>query len=89
MPKYDNSGALFKADKKGNAEWADYSGNITVNGVEYWLSAWIKEGKSGKFMSLRVKPKTAPAAKRSAQPAQDTGEIPFANPYKGRVSYVV
>ena len=65
MPQYDNSGALYKNDKKGNAEWADYSGNITVNGVEFWLNAWIKEGKNGKFMALRVKPKTAQKAPSS------------------------
>lgn len=61
MPKYDNSGALFKNDKEGgNPNWPDYKGQISINGVEYWLSAWIKDGKNGKFMSLSVQPKQAP-----------------------------
>ena len=53
----DNSGVLFINDKKENERAPQYKGNITVNGQDYWLSAWIKEGKSGKFMGLAVSPK--------------------------------
>ena len=55
--KKDGSGALFKNDKQDNENWADYRGDIMIDGREYWLSAWIKEGKNGKFMSLSAKPK--------------------------------
>ena len=51
MEKKDNSGVLFKNDKKESGNQPDYKGNITVNGVEYWLSAWIKEGKSVALVS--------------------------------------
>lgn len=52
----DNSGALFKNDKKEQDNHPDYQGNITVAGRKYRLAAWIKTGKSGiKFMSLAVK----------------------------------
>jgi hypothetical protein len=60
MAEYDNTnrGVLFKNDKKQQDSHADYQGNINVNGVEFWLNAWLKTGKSGqKFMSLSVKPK--------------------------------
>ena len=43
MEKRDNSGVLFRSDKKENDRAPDYKGNITVAGQDYWLSAWIKE----------------------------------------------
>jgi len=57
MDKKDNSGVLFRNDKKDTPNHPDYKGGLTVNGQEYWLSAWIKEGKSGKFMGLALSPK--------------------------------
>ena len=59
MEKRDNSGVLFKNENKDNEKKPDYKGSIMVDGNEYWLSAWIKEGKSGKFMGLAVSPKDA------------------------------
>ena len=78
MDKKDNSGVLFKNDKKESGNQPDYKGNITVNGVEYWLSAWIKEGKSGKFMGLAVNPKDAQQTPRKVSPKDmDDDSIPF------------
>ena len=68
MEKRDNSGVLFKNDKKETEKHPDYKGNIMVDGNEYWLSAWIKEGKTGKFMGLAVSP-------RDAQPP--AGKVPY------------
>jgi hypothetical protein len=57
--QYDNTnrGAIFKNDRKESERHPDYKGNINVGGQEFWLSAWIKDGRSGKFMSLSVQPK--------------------------------
>jgi len=86
MSNYDNtnSGVLFNnREAKGNNERApDYKGSINVDGVEFWLSAWIKEGQKGKFMSLSVQPKEAKApAKpaRQARPSRDEDDlgVPF------------
>ena len=76
--KRDNSGVLFKNDKKDNERAPEYKGNIMVDGQEYWLSAWIKEGKTGKFMGLAVSPRDAqPPASRPMPKNLDDDLIPF------------
>ena len=76
--KRDNSGVLFKSDKKDKPTSPDYKGNITVDGVDYWLSAWVKEGKNGKFMGLAVNPKDAqPPASNPRKAVIDESDLPF------------
>jgi len=76
----DNSGVLFSNDKKDNERAPHYKGNITVEGKDYWLSAWVKEGKSGKFMGLAVSPKEefkAKPSERSKATNFDDSDLPF------------
>ena len=57
--KTDNSGALFKNNRRENDKQPEYTGQVMVNGVEMWISAWIKESKKdgSKFFSLAFQPK--------------------------------
>lgn len=54
---YPNSGSLNKNERKEKPTHADYRGQATIDGREYWLDAWIKDGPKGKWMSLAFKPK--------------------------------
>lgn len=76
--KYDNSGRIFTNDRKENDRHPDYKGNITVDGKEYWLSGWKKQGQRGPFISLAIKPKDGNGGGGSApaRPAQKSSD-PF------------
>jgi hypothetical protein len=65
-------GALFKNDKEGNEHRPDYKGDCCINGVEYQIGAWLKEGKKGKFMSLKFEAKKRQDVS-SEIPATNTG----------------
>lgn len=84
MSNFDktNTGTLFKNDTEGKSDnFPPYGGTINVEGVEYWVSAWVKEGQKGKFFSLALKPKEArqerAAPQRAPEPAFESDSIPF------------
>ena len=74
----DNSGVLFKNDRKESDNHLDYRGGVTVNGVEYYLSAWIRTSKKdgGKFMSLALQQKSE-AGNRAINQAKKVVEKEF------------
>ena len=56
MEKKDNNGVLFTNNKREKESHPHYNGKATINGTEYYVSSWVKEGKTGKFLSLSFKP---------------------------------
>jgi hypothetical protein len=93
MAEYDNTntGILTRNTRQRNDKDPSHQGSVNIDGREFWLSAWVNEGKAGgklegqKYFSLKVKPKDeqAPAKpKEKATAAQgskfdDDGDIPF------------
>jgi hypothetical protein len=55
----DNSGAIFKNSRRENDRQPTHTGQCTIDGREYWISAWVREGRNGKFFSLAFRPKEA------------------------------
>jgi hypothetical protein len=80
--EYDNTnrGALFKELDKQSDKHPDYTGKINVDGKELRLAAWIKDGKSGKFMSLSVSEFKAPQPGSNYQKPEEDDDfdiVPF------------
>lgn len=75
------SGSLFKNEKRETDKHPNMQGSALINGVEYWVSAWTKEGAKGKWQSLAFKPKErdekpAPEPRKSSVADMDD-DIPF------------
>lgn len=70
----DNSGSLFKNDKREKDTHPNATGKALIGGVEYWVSAWTKDGQNGKWQSLAFKPveqRTAPKPAAKSDPFAD------------------
>jgi hypothetical protein len=75
-----NRGVLFKNDRKDTEKHPDYTGKIDIDGTEYYLSGWIKDGRNGKFMSLsrgKATGDAAPQPARAVEPPSFDDDIPF------------
>lgn len=59
MNSKENSGVLFKNDRREKETHPQLKGSINVEGRDYWLSAWTKKNDDGSFklISLSLQPK--------------------------------
>ena len=56
MAEYNNTNTftLNKNDKGENLRRPDYRGKLNIDGIEFTLSGWVREGANGKFISGAV-----------------------------------
>ena len=78
MEVSDMSGLLFPNKDKTKDVHPNLKGTAQIEGMEYWVSGWVKIAKSGggKFISLAFQPKQQ-QSKSSVQQKLDEDDIPF------------
>lgn len=71
----DNSGILGKNDRRTKDTHPTHSGQCTIDGKQYWISAWVKDGRdNSRFFSLAFKLKEARGQQQPQTGAQGTPE---------------
>ena len=87
----DMSGSLFKNSRKTSDKHPDRNGSAMIDGVEYWVSGWVKQDRNGNpWMSLAFKRKDeaqapAPRQQTRARPSSaDMGRDQGAAPRRAR-----
>jgi hypothetical protein len=71
-----NTFTINKNDRRRNDRDAEYTGSLNIDGKEYWLNAWVKDGKRGKFFSGSVKPKDGGGSSTSSS-FELSDDVPF------------
>jgi len=89
MAEYDNSnrGALFVNDRKESDKHPDYRGTAEVEGVECWVSCWIKTSSKGaKYLSLAFTPKEEQASSAPRRTATNNDAADFLAQNQGKAN---
>jgi hypothetical protein len=79
-----NSGMMARNENRKSDKHPEFTGSINVNGVDYWLSAWVNEGKPGgklegkKYFSIKLNPKE----QRAPTPAPNAGGVMTYDDYR-------
>jgi hypothetical protein len=64
----EGQGSLFKNTKKTSPNQPDSYGSIMINGKEWRVSGWTKQGKTDKFISLQL---SEPREQTYSQPQEN------------------
>jgi hypothetical protein len=76
MAEYDNTNTftLFKNNIEDNPKKPNYTGLVNVDGIEFRIAGWIREGKNGKFIAGTVQLKDGDVKPKQAAIDED---VPF------------
>lgn len=87
----DNTGSLFKNNRKEKDTHPDYTGSARIAGRDHWMNAWLKTDKNGgKYFSFAFKLKDGTADRPGTdKPVMDStrhsaldDDIPFAPEFR-------
>lgn len=74
----DMNGSIFVNDKKTKDNQPDRRGSCKIDGVEYWISGWLKDTNGKKWMSLSfTKKEEQQGSQTKSEPTTSDDEIPF------------
>jgi len=77
METKNNTGAIFKNDKKTAETHPDYKGKVNVNGADMEVALWLKESKTGiKYFSATFQEPYVKPEARVVTDEQDD-DLPF------------
>ena len=73
----DFTGSMFINSNKKSENHPDFNGSIRIEGKDYWLSGWRKQGRSGEWTSLAFKLKdgAAPPFRKDDTPPAGTRSL--------------
>jgi len=71
----DNTGSLFKNEKRTKDTQAQAVGSAVIEGVAYWVDAWTNEKNGAKYQSLKFRRKDNQGGTK-APPAKSFGGYP-------------
>lgn len=82
----ENTGSIFKNEKKEKDTHPSMTGSALIDGVEYWVSAWTNDGEKGRWQSLAFQRKDSKTIKTPEADKKATAkaggafddDIPFA-----------
>ena len=74
--KYDNTNTftLFKNEQGDNPKKPNYTGLANVDGIEFRIAGWIREGQKGKFISGTIQLKDGDVKPKTVEVDED---VPF------------
>lgn len=81
MSQYDNtnSGAVWPNKDRKTDKHPTHTGSINVEGVEYWVNAWVGDkAKNQPSLSIKITKKEPKQSKQAPAPAAyDNLDVPF------------
>lgn len=78
MEQKQNTGAIFKNEKKADQKHPDYRGKINIYGKDMEIALWIRESQNGlKYFSAALSEPYNPEQTQSVSVQNNDDDLPF------------